>query len=435
MYQYPYGNAQQLNLDWILSKLKEILENPSGIGIGLEEIANALISATYAVQDYNRSDIVFYEGKLYRANQNITAEPWNPAHWDEILLGDTVANLVKYISSLNNSQVFNSSNVAGTHTSDALNNLAAEIEGNKSKLNILVVGNSFDQDIFAYLPPVLIEAMPEYELNFCVLYESGADFAKHNQMFIDNEPYTWANVWNDGDTAWNRIHYQDNDAMTLKTALAYKPWDMVFTQATTSDVQTDALIESNVITNGRKMMRAIQANAIAPFNFYYIEWIGRGDTDTEINSNYNEIHNSLYKTINEIGFSDYVPVGTAIQNARTNSVLKAAGEGVSMLYTDNVHIQAGLGALTCTYVLADFILKKCGKPNGINASSFYPSTVKAEEIHAKPINGLVGMTHGITPAGNLTVLNLRAAMEIASLTINNPQHITDCSNIREQVPN
>lgn len=126
MYQYPYGNAQQLNLDWILGKLKE-LESGSGGGVDLEAVSNALIALTYAEQNYNRSDIVFYNGKLYRANQNITAEAWNAAHWDEILLGDTVANLVRYVGSLNNSQVFNSSTVAGTHTSDALNNLAFDI--------------------------------------------------------------------------------------------------------------------------------------------------------------------------------------------------------------------------------------------------------------------------------------------------------------------
>lgn len=124
MYQYPYGNAQQLNLDWLLGKIQEIQRNQYATTI--EEVANALISASYAVQNYNRSDIVFYNGKLYRANQNITAEAWDSAHWDEILLGDTVANLVRYVSSLDNSQVVNSSTVAGTHTSDALNTLATK---------------------------------------------------------------------------------------------------------------------------------------------------------------------------------------------------------------------------------------------------------------------------------------------------------------------
>lgn len=126
---YPWGNTQQLNLDWILQKIKE-LEAGSG-GADLDEVANALISASYAVQAYDRSDIVFRDGKLYRANQAIPApgEVWTPAHWDEILLGDTVSNLVQYVAALSNDQIANSSNVSGTHTSDALNTLKSMIEG------------------------------------------------------------------------------------------------------------------------------------------------------------------------------------------------------------------------------------------------------------------------------------------------------------------
>ena len=45
MYKYPYGDSQQLNLDWILAKLKE-LKN-AGIGLDLEDVSNALISLTY----------------------------------------------------------------------------------------------------------------------------------------------------------------------------------------------------------------------------------------------------------------------------------------------------------------------------------------------------------------------------------------------------
>lgn len=126
---YPWGNTQQLNLDWILQKIKEL--EAGNIGPVLDEVANALISASYARQTYDRSDIVFYDGKLYRANQAIPApgEVWTPAHWDEILLGDTVSNLVQYVAALSNDQIVNSSSVSGTHTSDALDTLKNAIDG------------------------------------------------------------------------------------------------------------------------------------------------------------------------------------------------------------------------------------------------------------------------------------------------------------------
>lgn len=141
MFKYPYGDSQQLNLDWILRKLKE-LEEAQGQQIteDLEVISNALISATFSSSNaYNRSDIVYHDGKLYRANVNIPApgESWNPAHWNEILLGDTLSNVVTYLAALNNTQVFNSSNVPGTHTSDALNNLDADITQIENQLNTI----------------------------------------------------------------------------------------------------------------------------------------------------------------------------------------------------------------------------------------------------------------------------------------------------------
>ena len=127
---YPWGNTQELNLDWILQKIKELEAGGSGGGASLDEVANALISASYAVQAYDRSDIVFRDGKLYRANQAIPApgEAWTPAHWDEILLGDTVSNLVQYVAALSNDQIVNSSSVSGDHTSDALDTLKNAID-------------------------------------------------------------------------------------------------------------------------------------------------------------------------------------------------------------------------------------------------------------------------------------------------------------------
>lgn len=97
MYQYPYGNAQQLNLDWILSKLQE-LESGSGGGADLEEVANALVSASFdATIPYRRYDYAFYDGKLYRAlNDNIGA--FNPADWMEVVIGDDIPVLTRLIN-------------------------------------------------------------------------------------------------------------------------------------------------------------------------------------------------------------------------------------------------------------------------------------------------------------------------------------------------
>ena len=480
MYQYPYGDSQQLNLDWIINKLIELEQSfVAGESAELEEFANALISLTYIpTQAYNNSDIVFHDGHLYRCNTTIPApgEVWDPAHWDQIMLGNTVANLVRAVAGMNSDHVFNESNVPGTHVTEALNALVEDIRYDNHKiqqkkngaytdvipvedtpsnnsdrlasskaaydlkdaintikptLNILAVGNSFDQDMFAYLPPVLNEMLPEYEINYCVLHQDSADFDLINTMYVDNTKFQYTNKWLFGENAWERIPSSGN-SWTLKQAIQAFRWDMVFMQATTADVASDTTIQNKIITPGRKLTRAIIANAIAPLNFYTIEWLARGASDSVIDSTYTSIHNGMIKTMQNMGFSDYVPLGTAFQNARTNSTLKALGDGISMLYSDNIHVQAGAPALLGTYTIASFIAQKCGKPNGVYASAFQPTTANAEAINAKPSGSAVGMTHGNSTT--ITTVIKRALQEIVYITMNNPTVITDCSGVTATPP-
>lgn len=140
MYQYPYGNAQQLNLDWILSKLQEI-ESGSGGGADLEKVANTLVSASFdATIPYRRYDYAFYDGKLYRA-LNDTIGAFNPADWLEVTLGADIPVLTRLLNAvdaslttlqgqvadLDSDDVDNASNVTGTTVTAALDNLNGAI--------------------------------------------------------------------------------------------------------------------------------------------------------------------------------------------------------------------------------------------------------------------------------------------------------------------
>lgn len=443
---YPFSDTQQLNLDWILTELKalkDLAPTPPPTE-EIDEIEQALIAGAYdATTSYQKNDYIVQDGKLYRANAATTGT-FDPTKWNDVMLGDDLAIITRwadatntYLNNLAASNVANDSSVKGARVKDALNNLNGAIN-ELQEVNILVVGNSFNQDMMAYLPPIMNEALPEFKFNWCLLYEGSSDFDTHIQMFIDGTKYTYTNIWEVGDTAWHRYGKTDANGMTLKQALAYKHWDMVFMQATTSDVQTEALIQTKVITAGRRLMRAVAAYASAPFTFYTFEWLARpnnsssSDPDSEINSNYALIHKATIETVQALGFRDYVPVGTAFQNARTNSTIKALGTGASMLYSDNVHAQAGAPALLGNYVVAAFLCNICGKPNGIINSSFHPSTDIAIAINARTSNNPVGMTHGAS--STITNPVKRAIQEIAYITLNNPSHITDCSNIVVNTP-
>lgn len=164
MYQYPYGNAQQLNLDWILSKLQE-LESGSGGGADLEEVANALVSASFdATIPYRKYDYAFYDGKLYRAlNDNIGV--FNPADWMEVTLGADIPVLTRLVNAdsalittlqnqlqnLGSDEVANESTVTGNTVSDALGTLNGAITSAEKSIGSVSASDGIDyQQIVNY---------------------------------------------------------------------------------------------------------------------------------------------------------------------------------------------------------------------------------------------------------------------------------------------
>lgn len=170
MFKYPYGDSQQLNLDWIIQKIKE-LEAGGGGGssdLTLEEVANALISLTYnSGTAYQRYDYCYLQGKLYRALAN-TSGPFDPASWMEVRIGDdipvltrllnavdtslgtlqtTVGNLVDNVDNLDSSDIENaSSQVSGSTVTDALDNLNGVLKSsqitNIAGQKISIIGDS-----------------------------------------------------------------------------------------------------------------------------------------------------------------------------------------------------------------------------------------------------------------------------------------------------
>lgn len=100
MYEYPYGDSQQLNLDWILAKLKELEAAGASGGADLETVSNALLSLTYNTSTaYRRYDYAFLNGKLYRCLTD-TSGVFNPTAWQEALIGDDLAVLTRWINAI-----------------------------------------------------------------------------------------------------------------------------------------------------------------------------------------------------------------------------------------------------------------------------------------------------------------------------------------------
>ena len=138
MYEYPYGNSQQLNLDWILNKLKEF-ETSGASSADMKSIANALLSASYdSNSSYAVNDIIYNDTleTLYICNTVIPVggEPWDATHWDAFRVGEVLTFLFNTIQNLSSDDVANDSNVTGTGLTAALNALVEDIRYNNHYL-------------------------------------------------------------------------------------------------------------------------------------------------------------------------------------------------------------------------------------------------------------------------------------------------------------
>lgn len=299
----------------------------------------------------------------------------------------------------------------------------------KPALKILIIGNSFNQDTVAYLPPVLNEMLPDVDITYADCYTSSADIPKHIEMYQNDTEITRYNLWTPGADRWMRYAAGGSKPRTPKQALQEQDWDIILTNATTSDVYPDS-VTSKIITPLRQLMRILQTDAVKPFQMMWFQVMGRDDDSTGVvvtaDVMYQNHVAATNRVMDETGVLDYIPVGTALQNARTNATLQALGDGGNMLYSDNKHINAGLPALLATYTVALKIAEWYGrKTSGIYGSAFVPT---AEAVRAMNVlDDKSSMTHG-EPVG-VTEENIRAAQEIAVMAVKHPDTVTDCSGI------
>ena len=296
--------------------------------------------------------------------------------------------------------------------------------GSSDEIKVLCVGNSFNQDVMAYVPPILQEILPNTRFTFGILYEDGASYQKHLDMYTNSTDYDYWNIWKPGASMWLRYKDSTGNSKTLVEGLQYTNWDLILTQDTSGTV-LDSNTVATSITHGRQLMRVIQDNITAPAQMGLFAFVGRPYSSGGIDYSAAEMTQKVMDATNTImqnlGFKDFIPIASAIGSARTNDTFAALGNAGDLLY-DN-HLQNGIGDLISAYVIALKILEWTGHgQKGIYGSTFVPTDANVSAINAD------GMTHG-TAVGIDDPENILAAQEIATLAVRNPTQIIDCSDI------
>lgn len=296
--------------------------------------------------------------------------------------------------------------------------------GSSDEIKVLCVGNSFNQDVMAYVPVILQEILPNTRFTFGILYVGSASYQKHLDMYDNSTDYTYWNIWKPGASMWLRYKDTGGNSKTLVEGLQYTDWDIITMQDTSESVVEDNLPSS--ITHGRQLMRVIQENLTAPAQMITWAFVGRPYT-SEGGTSYSAAQMTDYvmdatdTVMQNMGFKDFFPIANAIGSARTNDTFAALGQAGNLLF-DN-HLQNGIGDLISAYVIALKILEWTGHgQKGIYGSTFVPTDANIDAINAD------GMTHG-TAVGIDDPENILAAQEIATLAVRNPTEIIDCSDI------
>lgn len=285
----------------------------------------------------------------------------------------------------------------------------------EKELNILVLGNSFSQDAFAYLPPVLNELLPDYAITYGVAYSNSFDPADHLEAYENDLKYGRWNLWRSGADHWS--HYTGSEATkTLAEILPLYDWNVVYLQCAgvISEAGMERSMTEDNIEPGRELLRILQAGIGHPFTFLTGQWLSTvGETEADTLASYFRMRKAIKYVADRLGVDGVIPVGAGIAFARTDDDLDALGD---MLYTDGQHQQAGLPALISAYVIAQYILEMLGREDtAVYGSTFVPDATGVSAINSS------AMTHG-DPVG-VTADNIRKAQEIAVAAAAHPDSV------------
>lgn len=291
-------------------------------------------------------------------------------------------------------------------------------------LNVLVLGNSFTQGSFAYVPKIFEELGTKYRLNLVVGYIGNASISDHIDAISGNEAYTFVDEWNTSTTAWLRYAKGGSSEKTATQMLAMHRWDVIYIQPT-GGISTESSVMTNAVTPAKALLRLLRAQLGYGFTYITGQWL------TEQNS-VPAMKTAMELLDSRVGFNWVLPIGTGIANARSNATLAALGTSGNMLY-DDTHQQSGIPALISAYVVVESLLQMLGIAyTSIYKSTFFPTTENCIAINAYKSEGMttpLPMTHGNSVG--VTDANVLAAKQIASIAVRNPYVISDCSEILE----
>lgn len=305
----------------------------------------------------------------------------------------------------------------------------SDATASRKVIRLLSIGNSYSEDALAYVPFILQNMGVDAEIKIGILMKSSAGLEEHVDCF-NNERNAYTFQLYNGGTAW-----QSFSSKSIQWALDNYQWDIISLQQSSQG----AFNWSTYQPWCNQLINLVSEYVGYPIKFIWYQPqarpastnSGSNWSDATITSHYEATAAASQRVLNETVCEVCVPVGTAIQNARSISTLKALGDYASnanntsdlgyLTPNDGVHLQEGLPCQIAAYTFILALLDIYGLENySINGES---TRVTSAWESAKNIPHPHGNPIGSTDA------NCLMAQKCAIMAHKHPFEVTDMTDI------
>lgn len=255
-------------------------------------------------------------------------------------------------------------------------------------LNICVLGNSYSNDAYSYVPFILRNF--GITTNVHIYYRGSGSLHDLDEQWEDDDPYGIADL--DGgrhmrlyfsiDTR-GQDHWQKRGPRSAREIVASEKWDIISLQ----QGGRRARVEESYYPYLENVMDKIARECAYPYQLAWFMAYNAG------NDNYNQESVDMQRRIvEEFSFPMVFPVATAVFSAQEHPVLSELGDSEfkRMYASDNVHLQEGLPCYLAALTIAQAILNQ-----------YLPGRSVLEDRN-RPTQSWIRDRGGITPNGEST---------------------------------
>lgn len=258
-------------------------------------------------------------------------------------------------------------------------------------INICVLGNSYSNDSFSYVPFILLQYGITCRIE--IYYRGSGSVRDLAEQWNNDDKYDVAEI--DG-KRHNRLHFsidsrtqkrwQTGRIMSASEIVQLDKWDLI----TVQQVSTLTKKESSYYPYLQSVIDTINIACPYPHSLAWFMAYNRAkDNENE------ECIATQRQIIQSFPFDCYIPVATAVFNCQENETLSELGESKykRMYAADNVHLQEGLPCYVAALTVVQAILNYLEIGETIDGNTIRPTQDWITSINGITPNGeSIGVT-------------------------------------------